>query len=190
MQTRLFSILAAAALLFSVPAAAESPVFRIDPERSVVQFTVTKRGFDDVTGRFQRSHGEIRWHPSEPAASAIRWRVMVASVHTDATNRDRTLQDRAFFDAARHPELIFESTRVTAAGPGRLAVDGQLTMRGVTRPLAVVVRYSGPDHAPVFETDFEVDRHDFGIVGGRVMRLAIGRTVRIHLRAVTKEHTS
>jgi polyisoprenoid-binding protein YceI len=95
-----------------------------------------------------------------------------------------------YFDARRHPELIFESTRVRFFGPGRLEVTGHITMRGVSRPMTTVVRYSGPDAAPVFETEFEVDRYDFGIAGGRVMGRLIGRTVRIRLRAVTMEHTS
>lgn len=182
--------IAAAAFVFPVSAGTASPVFRIDPEHSVAQFTVTKLGFEDVTGRFRESYGEIRWHPSAPEASAIRWRVKVASVVTGAANRDRTLQDPEYFDAARHPELIFESTRARAAGPGRLEVAGRLTMRGVTRPLTVLVRHNGAAAAPVFETDFEVNRYDFGIAGGRVLGRAIGRTVRIHLRAVTKEPTS
>jgi polyisoprenoid-binding protein YceI len=62
-------------------------------------------------------------------------------------------------------------------------------MRGTTRPTTLVVRHTGPAAAPIFETDFEVDRYDFGITGGRVMGRLIGRTVRIHLRAVTMEHT-
>lgn len=169
---------------------APPPVYSIDPARSVAQFTVTKLGFEDVVGRFRESWGEIRWLPSAPDAGYIRWHVKVASVVTGATNRDRTLQSPEYFDAARNPELVFESTRVRALDANRLEVEGRLTMRGVTRQQTVIVRHSGPADAPIFETDFSVDRYDFGIVGGSVMGRLIGRTARIHLRAVTKEHTS
>ncbi|MEX2271906.1 MAG: YceI family protein [Vicinamibacterales bacterium] len=94
-----------------------------------------------------------------------------------------------YFDARHHPELIFESTRVRALDAGRLEVQGRLTMRGVTRQQTAIVRHSGAAAAPVFETDFDIDRYDFGIRGGSVMGRLIGRTARIHLRAVTMEHT-
>ena len=196
MRIRLFAALTvAAALVHSLAPAIEAreappPVYRIDASRSVAQFTVTKLGFEDVVGTFRESWGEIRWLPSAPEAGYIRWHVKVASVVTDATNRDRALQSPEYFDAARFPELIFESTRVRALDANRLEVDGRLTMRGVTRQQTVIVRHSGTADAPIFETDFAVNRYDFGIAGGSVMGRLIGRTARIHLRAVTKEHTS
>lgn len=167
----------------------ERPVtnFAIDDARSLAQFTVTKLGFSDVTGRFTRMDGEVRWDPGAPETSHVRWRIDAASVETDDAKRDATLRDPEYFDAARHPWLTFESTDVARAASHELTVTGRLTMRGVTRPLTVTVRHSGPADAPVFETAFDVDRYDFGIVGGRVMSRLIGRTVRITLRAVTKE---
>lgn len=166
------------------------PVHQIDRDRSVVQFTVTKLGFADVVGTFRESDGEIRWNPADPAASAIRWRVAVASVVTDARNRDESIQGREYFDARNHPHMTFESTAVRAREDGRLEVDGRLTIRGVTRQQTAIVRHNGNAAAPVFETDFTIDRYDFGIAGGTVMGRLIGRAVRIHLRVVTKEHTS
>jgi polyisoprenoid-binding protein YceI len=182
-----FTAVAAASPAVAGPA---SPIYRIDPTRSVVQFTVTKLGFADVPGTFRESAGEIRWDASQPEASSIRWRVRVASVQTDAANRDSTLQAREYFDAVNHPELMYENTGVRALDAHTLEVTGRLTMRGVTRQQIVRVRHNGRAAAPVFETDFEVDRYDFGIVGGRVMSRVIGRTVRVHLRLVTLEHTS
>ena len=190
MRIRLLALALAVTTAQLAYAGAASPVFRIDPAQSVAQFTVTKLGFEDVVGRFRDMSGEVRWHPSEPGAGFVRWRVKVASVATDARNRDRALQSVEYFDVARHPELIFESTRVRAVDGRTLQVTGNLTLRGVTRQITTTVRHGGPASAPVFETDFEVDRYDYGIAGGRVMGRLIGRTVRIHLRAVTQEHTS
>ena len=167
-----------------------APILQIDPERSVARFTVTKLGFEDVTGIFRESEGQVDWRPSDPSASSIRWRVAVASVQTDARNRDRSLQGRDYFDAGSHPHMTFESTSVRARDNATLEVTGRLTIRGVTRQQTAIVRHSGDAAAPVFETDFNVDRYDFGITGGSVMGRLIGRTVRIHLRVVTKEHTS
>jgi polyisoprenoid-binding protein YceI len=169
---------------------AQERSLHLDPARSVAQFTVTKLGFADVTGRFMTMEGDIRWDPAAPEAGRVRWRILVASVRTDAGNRDRTLQAPEYFDAARHPWLTFESTRVRALEPGRLEVTGDLTMRGVTRQVKVTVRHAGTAAAPVFETSFEVDRYHYGVVGGRVMSRLIGRAVHIYLKAATLEPTS
>lgn len=174
-------------LAAGAPAAAPAPVdYMIDPARSEVRFTVTKLGFSDVTGTFRESTGDIRYDAADPGASAIRWRVRVASVLTDARNRDASLQAPEYFDAARHPELIFESRRVSAKPDGGLAVTGDLTMRGVTRSIAIDAKIRRGLTGPVFEANFEVDRYDYGIAGGTVMGRLIGRTVRVFIRAATQ----
>lgn len=190
MRNTIITLTAIIALLQPGTTCAEERPLVIDPARSMAQFTVTKLGFADVTGRFLNMEGDVRWNPETPETGRVRWRVSVASVESDADNRDRTLQDSEYFDAARHPWLTFESTRVRALEPGRLEVTGHLTMRGVTRPLTVTVRHSGSAAAPVFETSFEVDRYDYGIVGGRVMSRLIGSAVYIYLKAATLESTS
>lgn len=192
MRTTIITLATAVALLQSTEGRAPAPVLAIDPARSVAQFTVTKLGFADVTGRFTKMEGEVRWDPAAPETGFVRWRVQVASVVTEpaATNRDRTLQAPEYFDAARHPWLVFESTRVRAGAPGTLDVGGNLTLRGTTRPVTVIVRQSGSTTAPIFETTFEVDRYDYGIVGGRIMSRLVGRNVRLYLKAVTLEPTS
>lgn len=160
--------------------AVPSGTWRIDPARSLVQFTVTKLGFADVTGRFMDFSGTVRYDASAPDSSTVQWAVRVGSVRTDAANRDATLQAPEYFDTRQHPELTFRSVRVRALHDGRLEVDGELTMKGITRPQRVIVQ-------PVdggFETAFEVDRFDFEIVGGSVMRRLIGRTVRVRLVAM------
>lgn len=163
-----------------VSAGAPAGTWRIDPGRSMIQFTVTKLGFADVHGRFLESSGTVRHDPVEPANSYVRWSVRVASVRTDATNRDRSLLAPEYFDAAQHPEMVFQSTSVRSVGEGRLEVTGTITLKGQARPLTLLAQ-------PVqdgFETRFELDRYDFGIVGGRVMSRLIGRTIKVHLVAI------
>lgn len=160
-------------------------VWSIDSARSEVRFTVTKFGFDDVTGVFRESEGEIVYDANRLEASRVQWRVRVASVLTDASSRDRSLQQPEYFDAAQHPYLEFVSQSVRRLDAGRLEVSGQIRMRGVTRPLTFVARCV--EGTPLrFETDFTVDRYDFGITGGTVMGRLIGRTVRVHLVAAVR----
>lgn len=163
-----------------VPDRPPDGTWRLDPQQSVVEFTVTKLGFADVTGRFLDFSGSVQYDAARPENSSVAWTVRVASVRTDASNRDRSLQAPEYFDAAHHPELSFRSTRVRALEGGRLQVEGTITIRGTSRQLTTIA-------TPVnggFETRFELDRYDFGIVGGRVMSRLIGRTVRVYLRAI------
>ena len=114
MRTSLAVFVLAATLYHPAHARDASPVFQIDPANSIAQFTVTKLGFSDVTGRFRSMAGEIRWHPAEPEAGHVRWRVDVASVLTDSPGRDSAIPGPEYFDARRHPHLKFVSTRVRA----------------------------------------------------------------------------
>ena len=164
-------------------AVADQTNWVIDGTRSDVRFTVTKLGFEDVTGIFHESEGTIHHDPGRPERSRIEWRIRVASVTTEATNRDKSLQAPEYFDAARHPYLTFVSQSVRGLPDGRLEVAGQITMRGVARPLVTVVRPLTGGASPTFETVFEVDRYDFGIAGGSVMGRLIGRKVRVRLVA-------
>jgi polyisoprenoid-binding protein YceI len=167
----------------TVDARMDPVTWLIDASRSEARFTVTKLGFSNVTGVFRESDGEIRYDADRPQASSVKWRVRVASVVTDATNRDRALQGRDYFDAERHPYLEFTSTAVRRIDGETFEVSGRLTMRGVTRPLVTVVRHVLTGAHPTFETAFEVDRYDFGIAGGSVMGRLIGRTADVRLVA-------
>ena len=175
--------------LAGLQAGAASPIpvaeWAIDPAKSEVRFTITKFGFEDVTGVFRESEGVVRYDPARPAESAIRWRVRVASVLTDATNRDRSLQGPDYFDAARFPFLSFESRAVRPLAADRLEVSGDITIRGVTRPLTITVRPRAAAAGPVFESDFEINRYDFGVVGGTILGRLIGRRARVHVVAAT-----
>jgi polyisoprenoid-binding protein YceI len=160
-------------------------IWLIDPSRSEVRFTITKLGFADVTGVFRESEGEIRYDPANPGASTVRWRVKVASVLTDDVTRDESLRQEAYFNAAEHPYLSFVSTAVHRRDAASLDVAGTITIRGITRPLTVVVRpIAGPD-GPTFETEFPVNRYDFGVVGGSFLGRLIGRVATVRLVAVT-----
>lgn len=155
----------------------------IDPQRSVVSFSVTKFGREVVVGRFHRLSGGVDYDPRYPARSSMNWRVRIDSVRTGEPERDRQLQGPAFFDAARYPEMAFVSDRIRPLPDGRMHVRGRLTIRGTTRPLVVTARPLNADRErPVFETRFELNRHDFGVSGGSVSRHGISDRVNVHLR--------
>jgi polyisoprenoid-binding protein YceI len=192
-NTRGVIVVGALAAVLASPVAATQPaepqlaagIWQIDAGRSETRFTVTKLGHEDVTGVFRESEGEIRFDPARIESSSIQWRVRVASVKTDASNRDRTLQSAEYFDARNQPYLSFVSRAVRAGAGGLIEVAGDITIRGVTRPLTISVRPRATAAGPAFATDFEINRYDFGVAGGSFFGRLIGSRVRVHLLAAT-----
>jgi polyisoprenoid-binding protein YceI len=172
-----------------VKAAAEWP---IDKAHSRVTFTVTKWGFSEVEGRFFDFGGTIGFDEGHPESAHVDWRVRIASVETGAPNRDRALQGGEYFDAARFPEMRFVSERVRPIGNARFEVSGRMTIRGTTRPLTVTMTYGGTHAVPgegtyaIFQTEFTIDRYDYGVRGGGLLGSAISRKVHVKLVAAAR----
>src|SRR5688572_8172257 len=144
-----------------------------------VRFSVTKLGFADVIGHFREFNADIKYDPSRPEQTVVRWQVRVASVETGERDRDRAIQSPDYLASAQHPELTFESRAVRPAGDRRLSVTGDISIRGVTRSITVPIVITEENGRRTFVTDFELDRYDFNVRGGSVMSRLIGRTVRV-----------
>jgi polyisoprenoid-binding protein YceI len=164
-----------------------SPGWPIDRAHSRVTFTVVKWGFAEVEGRFLDFAGTLFYDATHPERSNVDWRVRIASVETGAPNRDQALQSTEYFDAARYPEMRFVSDQVTPLPDQRIQVQGRLTIRGQTRPLTVTVACGGNHDVPgegtfeIFQTEFTLNRYDFGVVGGSILGPAISRDVHVKI---------
>lgn len=192
--TRLGLAITVAALTAASAALSASPppspdAWRIDKAHSRVTFTVTKWGFSEVEGRFLDFGGTIRYVADHPEQSRVEWRVRIASVETGAPSRDKALQSFEYFDAEHYPEMTFVSEHIRSIAPNQLEVQGQMTIRGKTRSLTVRVLCGGTHPVPnegtyeMFQTEFIVNRHDYGVVGGSLLGPAISEEVRIKLIA-------
>ena len=111
--------------------------WKIDVARSRLTFTVRHLVVTRVHGTFRRWRGEAEIDLDDFSRGGVEVAVEVASVDTGDPARDENLRSADFFDAARFPELRFRSTRVTPKGRNRLALEGQLEMRGVARPVVL-----------------------------------------------------
>ena len=139
--------------------------FAIDASHSRVGFSarhamVTKvRGsFNDYTGSAVIADG----------AASLSIEINVASIDTRSTDRDGHLQSPDFFDVANFPKITFTSTSVKDGGAG-IVVDGNLTIKDVTKPLTIEFEYTGTAKDPFgndrfgFEGEAEINRKDFGL---------------------------
>lgn len=165
--TRLTLAALALALLLAVPAQAET--WKIDRVHSQVGFSV-RHFLTPVPGRFGTFDGQIAYDPANPGASTVEVTVDAGSIDTDNQRRDDHLRSPDFFDVASHPTLSFRSKKVAPLGDNNLAVTGDLTIRGVTKEVTVPVEVLGVlgDKAG-FQTEFTVDRKDYGVVWNRAL---------------------
>jgi polyisoprenoid-binding protein YceI len=139
----------------------------VDPARSRVGFHATSR-LMDAEGRFGRVAGELQVDLERPESAAGHVTVEVASLDTGIRRRDDHLRSADFLDAARHPRGTFVVASARREGP-RWLVAGDLTIRGVTRPVAVVTRVE-PDGPGVRVTgELTVSRRAFGIAYDSVL---------------------
>ena len=155
--------------------------YLLNPERTMVGFTARALGFP-VRGRFSSVAGSIDI-AEDPGQSQVTARVGAASLQTGSARRDAHITGADFLDAAAHPVLRFQSTRLQPAGEDQWAVVGDLTIRGVTSPVTLEARChgwsSGGQRLRVAATT-TLDRADFGVRGYRPL---IANTVVVTIQA-------
>ncbi|MEP6690751.1 MAG: YceI family protein [Gemmatimonadaceae bacterium] len=144
---------------------------RLDAGHSDVEFTI---GFmmSTVRGRFDGLRGSLFYDERDPARSSITLVIAVKSLNTGSAHRDEHLKSADFFDAAKYPAIVFQSTGVERRGDG-LSVRGTLAMHGVTREVTIPFHALHPvlddPHGSTLATfagSVRLARKDFGILGG------------------------
>lgn len=119
----------------------------IDPSHSSIEFTVKHIALTSVRGRFTKFSGEGQTDATG-AIESMRVVIETESLHTAEDQRDAHLRSADFFDTARYPQIVFESTSVEATAPDRYKVQGNLTMHGVTKALSFILNATNPVRDP------------------------------------------
>lgn len=142
--------------------------WEIDPENSSVTFVCKHAMHTNVRGMFQRPSGTIVLDETTPANSKINATIDVKLLTTGVDERDTHLKGADFFDSATFPVATFTSTEVAKLSDSAYSVIGNLTMRGVTKPVTLAVTASPPFHhygsiRRGIEATTSVNRIDFGV---------------------------
>jgi polyisoprenoid-binding protein YceI len=116
--------------------------WNIDATHSHAEFKVRHLMISNVRGSFPKVSGVLTLDESDPTNSGVEASIDVASVETRDAQRDAHLKSADFFDVEKFPTMTFKSTKVTATGAGEGTVEGNLTIRDVTKP--VVFEVEGP----------------------------------------------
>lgn len=143
------TLMCAAALALAItPAAAEDFVIDTVGAHAGIHFRVSHLGFSWVTGSFDKFTGTFKYDENEPAKSEVAVEIDMTSVNTRHAERDKHLRTADFFDVAKYPTASFKSTSVKPSGDGKAKVEGNLTLRGVTKPVVIDAEYVGGGDDP------------------------------------------
>ena len=161
--------------------------WELDPAHTGVSFVARYMMLSKVRGHFTRFGGQIHVGPT-PEESWVEVTIDPTSIDTGMEMRDNHLRSPDFFEVELYPQMTFRSTRVERTGDTALKVVGDLTIRGVTRPVVLDVGYHGlgiglrGDTRAAFSASTEIDREEFGIRWNQTLEsggVLVGRKVRI-----------
>lgn len=185
--------LVAVALLFlpagaaaQAPASGPAPTWTIDRNHSELSFSI-RHLISRVRGQFNTWTGSITGDLDSWETATVQVDIDAATIDTNNGNRDSDLRGAEFFDAANHPTITFRSTRIERNGE-RLRLHGDLTIRGVSRPVVLEGSFAGSTvdqrgrTRAGFEVSGTINRSDYGIVWNRAVEaggLVLADEVRI-----------
>jgi polyisoprenoid-binding protein YceI len=139
----------------------------VDPAHSNVEFAVKHLGIATVRGAFNQFEGTVE--VGEDGSAVARGTVQAASIDTNEDQRDTHLRSEDFFHAEVHPELSFESTEIRPLDDETFLIHGDLTMRGVTRPVVLEAELQGTENdlwgneRVALEASGQLNRRDWGM---------------------------
>lgn len=155
-------------LVLSGPAFAAT--YAIDANHTQVHFTYSHLGYSNLSGRLNQVSGSFDFDPADPTKSSIEVTLPMASLSTGVEKLDTHLASPDFFEVEKFPTASFRSTQVTVTGKDKLDVAGDLTIRGVTRPVVLDVTINSLAAHPMrkspaagFDAVATIKRSEFGI---------------------------
>jgi polyisoprenoid-binding protein YceI len=190
----MLSLMLPAAFVLAVTESAKNEAYKIDPDHSNVGFSI-RHFFSKVPGHFKNYEGTIALDPKDLSKAKVDVSIDTGSIDTGVEDRDKHLKSPDFFDAAKYPKMTFVSTEVIPKGPNHATVKGNLTLHGVTKPVALEADVLGfsPDpwggYRGGFEAKTTLKRSDFGVswnkaVEGGGMLLGDDVEVTLNIEAV------
>lgn len=164
-------LLAAAALALATTVAFAAPLtYKIDANHTDVIASWSHFGFSNPIAHFGKVDGFITYDPAKVGDSKVEVTIPLSGLNSHVEAFDEHLRSDDFFDAANHPNITFKSTSVKSAGKDKLAVTGDLTIKGITKSVTLDVTINKLGVQPMakreaagFEATTTIKRSDFGV---------------------------
>jgi len=169
MHLKTLSFGLAVALASSVTVAA--PVdYKIDPTHTATVFSWNHFGFSTPSANFSDIQGVIKVDNAKPANSSVNVTIPLSSVNTNVPALDKEFQEEAWFNAAKYPNITFKSTKVETKDKKHFKITGDLTVKGVTKPVVLDAVLNKQGEHPMakvpaigFNATTSFKRSDFGL---------------------------
>ncbi|HLN25407.1 MAG TPA: YceI family protein [Patescibacteria group bacterium] len=156
-------------IAFVIFAVSASPAlaagWHVDPSQSQLGFLATQGG-EPFQGKFGKLTADIDFDPAKPTAGHVLVRIDMSSATTGDRQRDEALPQVEWFDVKEFPEARFEANGFRAAGSGTFEALGQLTLRGVTKPLVLPFTFQQSGETARAQGQVAFERGDFGVGQG------------------------
>lgn len=163
-----------AVLAVALPVAAAPQDYRISPDNTGIAIDWVVLGLSRSKAHFTQFSGRLHLDKEAPAKSSLEVAIRAESLESGNERRDKRLKSDKFFDAGAYPHAVFKSTGVEILGDRRSKIFGDLTIKGITRSIAIDVELDMPDEEQranepdfVFKATAEIRRSDFGMAGYR-----------------------
>ncbi len=169
------------------------PTWILEPGHSAAEFCVRHMMVTCVRGHFKNVQGSLEFDPENPVMLSMEATISAAGIWTGEPQRDEHLRSGDFLDVAHHPNIRFSTTKSERIGGNEYQLKGDLTIRGVTRRVALAMRYLGRWRTPYndarvtrvgFTGETKINRHDFGVSWNSAMEndgVVVGSDVLITL---------
>jgi polyisoprenoid-binding protein YceI len=166
--------------------------WNIDPAHTNVEFSVRHLMITTVRGRFGDVSGTVSSDDADPTKGSADITIGAASIDTREAQRDAHLRSADFFDVETFPTMTFRSTRIEAGQGNRFTLVGDLTIRGVSREVALEVTSEGTakdpwgGHRAGFSATTKIKRSDFGLTWNQLLEaggVAVGDEITIRIDA-------
>lgn len=130
------------------PVHAENYVLDVKGAHAFIQFKIKHLGYSWLLGRFNKFDGSFSYDENNPSAAKIVVNIDPASIDSNHAERDKHLRGSDFLDVSKYPEARFVSTSFEEKGNGKATLKGDLTLRGVTKPIVIEVEHIGHGKDP------------------------------------------
>ncbi|HVD03531.1 MAG TPA: YceI family protein [Candidatus Dormibacteraeota bacterium] len=164
----------------------------LDPYHTSIEFSARHMMVSTVRGHFTEFSAELEIEPEDLTRSSAKASIKAASIDTRVAPRNDHLRSGDFFDAEKYPELTYQSRRIEALGGDRYRVEGDLTIKDVTKPVVLDVSFLGINKSPQgatvagFEATGKLNRSDFGLTYNAALEaggVVIGDEIKITIDA-------
>jgi polyisoprenoid-binding protein YceI len=162
--------------------------WQLDPYHTQIEFATKHLGMMTVRGYFDEFSAKADIDPANAAAASVEVTISTASIRTNHPMRDNDLRSGNFLEVEKYPEITFKSTGVQAAGPDQYTLNGDLTIKGNTHPVALQVTRYGEFNDPgmmghriAYGATTKINRKDFGLTFNAILdgRIVVGEEIQI-----------